>query len=201
MSGRGASAGVLTEIGKSANKPFHLVDVAFDANDGGTVRLCDSYRSIVWNGNTYPALGHFLDYSQIEESSELRVTQAALTLSGVDQTWIAELLIHKYLGRTCTVYKAFFDANEVLLVDPFPVCQGPMDAPVVDEDPTNGTCTIAIQVTSLGADIDRIAGRRTSLADQQRFFPNDTGFKFTPQVSGLIAGRQVYWGRPGIPPA
>lgn len=200
MSGRGATSAVLTELGKSANSVAHLVEVRLDAADGGTIYMTDSYRAITWNGNTYQALGHFLGFEQLEESRELKVAQARLTLSGVDQAWYSYLLTKHYLGRTAVVYKAFFDGNEGLIVDPFAICQGPMDAPEIDEDPTSGQNTITVQVTSLGADIDRVAGRRTSVSDQQRFFPNDTAFKLCPQVSGTLLGRSVYWGRPTIPP-
>jgi hypothetical protein len=201
MSGRGASAAVLTELGKTANSCAHLVEIRLDAADGGTVYMTDSYRTITFGGNAYQALGHFLGYESLEESRELKVTQARLRLSGVDQTWYAQLLAKQYLGRIAVVYKAFFDGSEGLIVDPVAICQGPMDAPEIDEDPAGDKDEISVQVTSLGADIDRVAGRRTSVADQNRFFPADTAFKLCPQISGTVLGRVVAWGRPGVPAA
>lgn len=201
MSGRGASNAVITELGKSANSCAHLVEVRLDAADGGTVYMTDSYRTVLFGGHSYFALGHFLGFEQLEESRELKVTQASIKLSGIDQSWYSYLLTKNYLGRLAVVYKAFFDASEGLIVDPFAICQGPMDAPEIDEDPTSGDNTITVRVTSLGADIDRVAGRRTSVADQQRFFPTDTAFKLCPQVSGQVLGRVVAWGVPSYPTA
>lgn len=197
MAQRGASAAVLTELAKSANQPIHLVQVQLDAGDGGTVYMTDAYRSISWGGNTYQALGHFLGFDGLAEASELRTTQARVTLSGVDQVWISNLLSKQYLGRTLIVYKGFLDSNEALLVDPIAILQGPMDAPAIDDDPDSGKSLITVAVTSLGADFDSPAGRHTNVAEQQALFAGDTGFKFCAQIAGQINGYQAYWGRPG----
>lgn len=199
MSGRGASGTVLTEIAKPANRPLHLAEAAFDVSDGGTVYLSDSYRTIAWNGNSYLALGHFLAYSSLQESRELKVTQAQVQLSAVDQVWIAFLINRQYMGRTLTVRKAFLDANEAVIVDPFPILIGQMDSPLIQEDPTSGQCTIGLQCTSYGVDIEAPAGIHTNLGEHQSLFPGDLGLQFAAQTAALAAGRLVYWGRPGVP--
>lgn len=200
MSGRGASGAVLTEIAKAANRPLHLIEAAFDVADGGAVYLSDSYRTIAWNGNSYIAMGHFLSYAQLEESRELKITQARIQLSAVDQVWIAFLINRQYIGRTLTIRKAFLDANEAVIVDPFAILIGNMDVPVIQEDPTNGQCTIALQVSSLGVDIEAPAGIHTNMGEHQSLFPGDLGLQFAAQTAALVAGRLAYWGRPGIPP-
>jgi len=199
MSGRGASGSVLTAIAASQNKPLHLVEAAFDAGDGGTVYLSDSYRTIVWGGNSYTAFGHFLGYSSLLESRELRITQAQIQLSAVDQVWISFLINRKYIGRVLTIRKAFLDANEAVIVDPIPVLVGQMDAPLMQEDPTSGQCTIQLQVSSYGVDIEAPAGIHTNMGEHQSLFPGDLGLQFAAQTAALAAGRLVYWGRPGVP--
>ena len=94
MSGRGASAAVLTEIAKSANKPFHLCSMALLPFGGGAlvyVYMTDAHRAVSFGGNSYLALGHFLTFSGLEEAAELKTTQASVSLAGVDQTLIEEL--------------------------------------------------------------------------------------------------------------
>jgi hypothetical protein len=199
MSGRGASGAMLTAIAASQNKPFHLAEAAFDAGDGGTVYLSDSYRTIVWNGNSYTAFGHFLGYSSLLESRELRLTQAQIQLSAVDQVWISFLINRKYIGRVLTIRKAFLDANEAVIVDPIPVLVGQMDAPLMQEDPTTGQCTIQLQASSYGVDIEAPAGIHTNMGEHQSLFPGDLGLQFAAQTAALAAGRLVYWGRPGVP--
>jgi hypothetical protein len=200
MSGRGASGAVLAAIAASQNRPLHLVEAAFDAGDGGTVYLSDSYRTIVWGGNSYIAFGHFLNYSSLDESRELKVTQAQIQLSAVDQLWIAYLINRQYIGRTLTIRKAFLDANEALIVDPFPLLIGQMDAPLISEDPTSGQCTVTLQTTSYGVDIEAPAGIHSNMGEHQSLFPGDLGLQFAAQTTALVAGRIVFWGRPGVAP-
>ena len=200
MSGRGASSAVLTAIASSSNRPLHLLEAAFDVADGGTVYLTDSYRTITWNGNTYLAFGYFLGFTQLTETRELQITQAQVQLSAVDQVWVAFLLNRQYIGRQLTVRKAFLDANEAVIVDPFPILIGQMDAPLVSEDPTSGQCTIGLQVVSYGVDIEAPAGIHTNMGEHQSLFPGDLGLQFAAQTAALAGGRLVYWGRPGIPP-
>jgi hypothetical protein len=95
------------EWAKAQNAPAHLVQLQFDAGDGGTVYITDSYRTIVFGGNSYLALGALLDFSGVNESVELRVADAQLTLQGVDQSYIATILQRQYLYRRLLVYKAF----------------------------------------------------------------------------------------------
>jgi hypothetical protein len=199
MSGRGASGAVLTEIAASQNRPLHLVEAAFDVADGGTVYLSDSYRAIVWGGNSYTAFGHFLDYSSLQESRELKVTQVQIQLSAVDQVWISFLINRQYLGRILTVRKAFLDANEAVIVDPFPILAGQMDSPLINEDPTSGQCTIGLQVSSYGVDVQAPTGIHTNVGEHQSLFPGDLGLQYAAQTAALAAGRLVYWGRPGVP--
>jgi hypothetical protein len=194
------SAAMLAEVVKAKSQPIHLVEVRFDAGDGGVAYMTDAYRAITWGGNSYLAVGHFLGFDGIEETAEVKTSVVKVSLSGVDQTWIARMLSRQYLGRTLVIYKGFLDTStDALLVDPVAIVQGPMDAPEIDEDPSGGTCIVTVGVTSLGADFDSPTGRHTNLVEQQVYFPADTAFKLCAQVSGQLAGRQVYWGVPNPP--
>ena len=45
MADRGMSAAVLTEVAKSQNEPFHLVEIYFTS---GTAYLTDAFKDITW---------------------------------------------------------------------------------------------------------------------------------------------------------
>ena len=197
MTARGVSSDVLAEINSAQSKPCYLIEARFDTADGGTVYFTDAHKSVVWGGHTYVALGHALAFDQLEESADLRVTRARMQLSAVDQTWAAYFLTVQYIGRLLIVYKAFFNTSDAVIVDPFSVITGPMDSPVWDDDPSAGSSVITVEVTSLGADIERPAGRHTNVAEQQIWFPTDTGFKNAAQIAGQTIGRQLQWGRAG----
>ncbi len=187
---RGASAGVLTEIARAANRPFHLVSVEFGDGGASTVYMTDAWQNIVWSGETWLALGQLLGFTDIEETGDLQINSLTLTLSGVEQSLVAAFFAYDYLDRAVKIYKGFLDADMAVVADPILIFEGRMDSPVVDEDPEKGTCTIAATATNAWVDFERRAGRHTNHEEQQVFFPGDQGFQFASEVV-----KDVIWGR------
>ena len=186
---RGATSDVLAQIVAQANQPCHLFEMYLDT---GTAYLTDSYTDIIWNGNNYLAAGQLLSFGGIEETATVQVTSVQVQFSGVDQEEIALFLSNEYIDRRFMIYKAFV-VNNAVVVDPIAIFDGRIDAPVVNEDPVNGTCTFTLSVAQHWSDFQRLPGRHTCNADQQTFFPGDLGFEF---VSSLV-DMTLYWGRSG----
>jgi hypothetical protein len=184
---RSASAAVVTELGKTANQPVHLVAIEFDE---GWVYMCDGFRSIDFDGHTWTAVGHFLSFTDIEESATLQVARVTVALSGIDQTYVSAFLQEPYLDRQVKIYKAFMDADMALISDPFLIFDGRIDAPVIEEDPASGTSTVAVDCSDHWVDFERIPGRHTNHAEQQIYFPGDKGFEFADQIV-----KSIKWGR------
>jgi hypothetical protein len=190
---RGASAAVQVEWAKSANEPAHLVELRFDSGDGGTIYLTDSYRSVIWGGNTYLANGHLLDFSGLQESAEMRVADLTVQLSAVDQVMVSAFTTKQWIDRRLLIYRMFFDqTNEALMVDPVAIHDGRMDEPRLDENPEGGTSVLTVKSTDQFADFERLSGRHTNSVEQKLFFPSDTGF----DLVSALAGKQVslQWG-------
>lgn len=187
MANRGASTAMLTELGKSRNQPFHLADIVFDS---APVYVTDAWTNIVWGGHTYTALGHFLSFSDIEESSELRVANLTAQLSGVDQSLVSAVLTQLYIDRPLRIYKGFLDDNMAVVASPILIFEGRMDAPVIEENPDDGSCTVSIAATNAWVDFERRSGRHTNHEEQQLFFPGDKGFEFVSAVAS-----EITWGR------
>jgi len=199
MTARGMSAAALAQSRASANQPVHLVACYFDDI---TIRYTDAYRNVVWNGDTFTAAGHLLEFSGITESVELRVTQAEISLSGVEQSFVAIVLQKQYVDRRIVVWKAFLaPGTDALVIDPVPLLDGRMDAPTIDEDPSAGTCTVKLGATSHWVDFERRPGRHTNDTEQQSIYPGDRFFEYASQVA-----KQIVWGRASgaaanVPPA
>ena len=183
---RGASSAVIAQLEASANEPCHLFELWLDDE---TVRATDAYRDITWNGNTYIALGSLLGWNQMEESSVLQVTTTLISLSGVQQDDIALLLTNNFIDRRIVIYKAFVSGATVL-VDPLEIFDGRCDAPVIEEDPTQNTCTVTLSAAQHWIDFKRLPGRHTNDAEEQVFFPGDKGFEFIPS----LANQKIKWG-------
>lgn len=183
---RGASSDVIAEMALDANRPVHLFELYLS---GATTYATDAYRTIVWNGNTYPALGHFLDFDGVEEVSDLTITQCRVQLSGVDQTMISTVLSHEYIDRRLVIRKGFLSGAEAVLIDPLPIFDGRVDSPEIAEDPASGSCTVSISASSHWIDFERTPGRHTNHEEQQIWFPGDLGFEYVSQLN-----KQIKWG-------
>jgi hypothetical protein len=187
---RNASGSVIAELEASKNQPIHLVEFVFDAGDGGSVYLTDAYRDIIWNGNNYLRTGHFLGISEIEESLELNINTVSISLSGVEQSWIAAFLSRNYIDRQVKVHLAFLNTVEGVITSPILIFDGRMDGPVINDNPNDGTCEIVVSVASQFIDFNRVSGRLTNHEDQQIYFPGDKGFEFASEMV-----KEIVWGR------
>lgn len=95
----------------------HLFRATFTNSSTGideTYHLTDNFRSVRWNGDEYVALGHLLAFEGIEESSDLQISSARVTLSGVDSSLIAAVLQYQYMDRSLEIWRVFFAADPVL---------------------------------------------------------------------------------------
>lgn len=193
MANRGATAAVQAEWAKAQNQPAHLLELRLDAADGGTVYFSDSYRTVVWGANSYTALGHLASFSGVIESAELRIADATIELSGVDQTLIALILSKQYIDRQLLVYQMFFSSSaDALVVDPFPLHDGRMDEPVMQEDPDSGKCVVQIKARDQFADFERMAGRHTNAIEQSQWFPADKAFQLMAETAARQ--KELMWG-------
>ena len=93
---RDIDSATLAEINADQCIPVNLLEIEWD---GTYTRICDFNRDITVDGNTYVAMGHYLGFSDIEETSQLMTGTLTGSLSGVDKTFIALFLTEKYLDR------------------------------------------------------------------------------------------------------
>tara|TARA_R110002096_G_scaffold309135_1_gene503617 strand:+ start:2373 stop:2936 length:564 start_codon:yes stop_codon:yes gene_type:complete len=186
---RTTSSAVQAEISAAANTPVHLVEVTL----GATVyRITDAYIALTWGGNEYSQAGHFLGFSDIEESATLQVSKLTVSLSAIDKTFVSLLLSQDYLDRPIKIYKGFLDAAGALIVDPLLVFEGRIDSPIIQEDPDAGTATIAVSASNSWGDFLRRIGRFTNHEGQQVHFPGDLGLQFASEIV-----KDVVWGKTG----
>lgn len=189
MSARGASVAVQAEWAAAANAPAHLVELQLDS---ATIYATDSYRTIVYGGNTYTALGHMLGFSGLVESAEVRVADLSLQLSGVDQTMVALVLENDYLDRRLLIYQFFLDTSDAVVASPVLIHDGRIAEASVAEDGEGGNSSVTLKSRDSFADFERMNGRHTNPNEQRYLFPNDASFDLLPQLAGQ--NRQLVWG-------
>lgn len=189
MADRGGTVAFLSEIYKGSCKPIHLVEVQLDSE---TIYMTDAYKNIVYSGNTYLAVGYFLQFTDIEESAGMQVGSITGTLTAADNDkyWLSVFLNNSYIDRDVLIYKGFLDANEALVANPVLIFKGKIDTPIIQENPDDGTASISITATNHFTDFEKRPGRYTNHECQQLFFPGDKGFEFASEII-----RELMWGR------
>lgn len=184
---RGMTVAFAARLAADVSVVCHLLEVDLDS---GTQYITDAYRPIDWLGNTYQALGHFLQFDKIEETAQLQVNDTTIQLSAVDRAYLATFLSENYINRRARIYLALLDASFALVVDPVKVLEGRLDNPVCNDDPDASTSTLSVRVINQWTDWERTTGRRTNQSLQAYYFPGDLGFN---NVS--TADHKVTWGR------
>lgn len=155
--------------------------------------VANTYKPIIWNGNTYQALGHFLGTNELQ--NDLRSTNNAIqiTFSGIPKdpgeaglpgynSYVDLILQTDIKGSRVQIYRAFFDPNtqEFLSAQTSLRFSGYISnytlTDSVDPEAKVETNTALIQCSSINAILEKmITGRRTSSADQKSLYPTDTG--------------------------
>ena len=139
--------------------------------------------------NTYLAQGQFLDYGNIVESADLRISSIDMTFTAVDTTTIALLMSNDYIDKRVVIYRAILDEDYSFTSDDiWLMFDGAVTAYGIKE--TENTATVTITIASQFADFLRKNGRRTNPASQNIHFSSDKGMDFSPQIV-----KDIKWGK------
>ncbi len=153
----------------------------------------DYYRTLVYDGDEYEPVGQLLQVSS--SRSELKVSNESLTvtLSGVPNTNLQEILASDIKGSKISIWRALLDTStgDILAVTGNPAGRffGYVNNYNISEEyeilELEGTHTIQLDCSSLKSLYSTyVAGRRTNPVDEKLFFPNDTSFDRVPSLIG-----------------
>jgi hypothetical protein len=165
----------------------------------------------VFQGTSYVGTGNLLDVSSIEETTEIAVRGATLTLSGINSEVISLALQSQYQGRVCKIYFGMFargsllqeSGSYILLEDGgkidleiqetglTQIFSGYMDEMNIDEGADFGT--IELKVENKLVDLERSRTRRYTSEYQKSVYPGDLGLEFVESLQD----KEVVWGRSG----
>ena len=137
----------------------------------------------------YLAQGKFLAYSGVRQSDELRVNNVAIQLSGSTDTFVNLVLQDQYLHRRIDIYRTWIDiATNSLIDSPSLVYSGTITGGDVLDNANN--CEVTLTTSNEFYDFDKLAGRKTNQASQQRWYPFDNGMLFS-----TTAIADIKWGK------
>jgi len=188
--------------------PFFAIELLFDT---APIYLWTGAGTLVFEGISYIGTGNLLNVSSIEETTEIAVRGATITLSGMNSEVINLALQSPYQGRVCKIYFGMFSKGNLLQEDGAyllledgskivleaqetgltQIFSGYMDEMNIDEGPEFGT--IELKVENKLVDLERARTRRYTSEYQKSVYPGDLGLDFVESLQD----KKVVWGRAG----
>lgn len=157
------------------------------------LRFSDYQHPLVYNGDTYLGLGKLVGISP--STSELKNSNSSVTvtISGIPNSSIAEIVNSRIKGSPIDIYRYVFDAEtlQILNIPGNPAGRffGIVNNYSLDEqydiESRTATNTITLICSSIVEVLDnKIAGRKTSPASHKSFFGGDKSMDRVPNLVG-----------------
>ena len=205
---RDLSNDTIISINENVVYPFFATELRFDGDN--VLRMWTGQGTLVLaDGTQWVGLGNLLNISAIEETSEIAVKGATLTLSGVPSEVLSLALSEPYQGRVCNIYFGTFlqgsilqeSASYILLQDGSRInledqstnfselFSGYMDQMNIEEN--SDTSTIQLLVENKLVDLERARVARFTSGYQKSIYAGDLGFDFVEDLQD----KQISWGK------
>ena len=205
---RDLSTVTLESIESDVVYPFFAVELLFDG--ANTLRMWTGQGTLVLqDGTQWVGAGSILDISAIEETAEMAVKGATITISGVSSEALSLALSEPYQGRVCNIYFGTFSTGAILqesgsfilLQDGSKIniedgsagfnqiFSGYMDQMNIQEDAD--TSTVSLIVENKLVDLERARVARFTSGYQKSIYPGDLGLDFIEDLQD----KQIPWGR------
>jgi hypothetical protein len=159
--------------------------------------LTDRRTTYTLNGYDYTGLGRLVDISGTNSELRSSTDTLTITISGIPNSSISEIVNSKLKGSQVIVWRVLFDATTGTALsgqydgdgNPPTRFRGFIDnySLVEEWDSTARTSSNTIVITcasSIGVLENKISGRKTNPQSQKKFYPSDTCFDRVPTLKG-----------------
>lgn len=160
-----------------------LLDLTLPDPDTGTAalhRISNCYTNVVYNSNTYTALGGFLQTSDVQGDLQSTNNDITIALSAIPADYIEAVMKQEIKGGSVKIYRVFFDTvtQTVLPNQVFLRFDGIINNFAVQEDINSTstflpevTYTISVTCSSILSILEnRVSGRRTNRYSYQKYW-------------------------------
>ncbi|QJR79602.1 hypothetical protein CA267_001715 [Alteromonas pelagimontana] len=152
---------------------------------GTWYRLTDADMPITYNFEVYhPGYLNGDDIDDFETTSDPKTNDITIPLDANEKTFVALFLGSGWMNGEVIVYEHHRDDEGEIFTKN--VYQGLLDDFSISEEKRQ----IDVNAASIWSDFEKTSGIRTNTASQQRFYPDDTGFRHVSK-----AQRKIYWGK------
>jgi hypothetical protein len=150
----------------------------------------DHFQDLIYEGDTYQTVGTLMGIAAT--SSELRSSSDTVTvsLSGVPNSSIKEIIHSRIKGSTIEIYRGYFDPQtRTQIGDITGRFKGFVNNYSLDEDYNIDSRTASNTITlQCASNIDvlsrKTSGRRTNPESEKRFFPSDVSMDRVVNLAG-----------------
>ena len=198
----------LENINKDVVRPFNAVELKFDGDN--VIRLWTGVGTLTLDdGTEWVGAGTLLSISDVEETAEMSVKGATVSLSGIPSEVISLALSEPYQGRVCNIYFGTFSQGSILQEsssyillqdgsrinlettdkDFSEIFSGYMDQMNIEE--SGETSTIQLLVENKLVDLERARVARFTSGYQKSIYAGDLGLDFIEDLQD----KQIPWGR------
>jgi len=181
---------------------LHLKDTLGAAD---TLSLCSGGFDLTFNSptapdagsNTYQAQGNFIGFSGMSEDLDVKVGKFSISLSGVGNDYVTKFLSYELEGKRVAIYKAFLGFGEdgtdplSLVSTPILMYDGSIYNFSIKE--TAKSCEIVIDCSSLFADFERTAGRKSN--NWSNWLLQGVQYDKAFDKAGWVGQTEFKWGR------
>lgn len=151
--------------------------VKLDIPDYDVLTFSDYHKNYTVDGVSYTGLGQLLAVSNTEDNLRAAPSEITVSISGIPEGNISDILDNRVKGSSLVIYRGFFDSTTGELIsvsgNPAGKFQGIVSNYEISDDldmgSSTGTITLTLTVTSVVEMLsNKVTGRRTAPAD----FPN-----------------------------
>ena len=173
-----------------ANQCLYLCSGGFDIS-------FDSTTAPDAGVNTYTAQGNFIGFSGMSEDMEVKVGKFTITLSAVGNNYVSTFLNSEVEGRRVVIYKCFLSFGPTgtdplaLVAAPIMMYDGTIYNYSINE--TAKSCQISVDCSSLFADFERKAGRKTN--NWSNWFFQGEQYDKAFDKAGWVGETEFKWGK------
>lgn len=164
--------------------------VRIDVDNAGTEiwRFSDYDTDFDIESETYTALGRLLNISKTKSELQASTNPITISLSGVPNSTITDLLGVNLKGSRAKIYRAFFNPDDGTQIGNTTLrYSGVIKNYSIDEEYTvsnrDASTIININIDSMiGYLNNKIVGRQTNPGSMKNYYPTDTSFDRVPTL-------------------
>lgn len=175
----------LNSLDDSVFKPFFALELLFTTQ---TVRVWTGLGTISIEGEDWLGAGEVLSISPVEETSELSIKGAIVSLSGIPSEYLYLALNEPYQGRIAKIYFGNFVSGQPSELTE--IFSGYMDQLNIEEDAESSSIQLKIENKLIDLERPRVA--RFTSQYQRSVFPDDRGLDFVEDLQD----KELFWGGP-----